>query len=129
MFQNYMLASSNGASLPDARRKAVLLHSLGPEAQNIFYTLTPRDDTYEAAIEALTARFKTAVNVSAERYRFRSRAHAPGETIDQYVSVLRELSRDCNFGAGLEDALRDQLIEKTVEPKQGQGTVAAASQC
>ena len=116
MFQNYMLAS-NGASLPDARRKAVLLHSLGPEAQNIFYTLTPRDDTYEAAIEALTARFKTAVNVSAERYRFRSRAHAPGETIDQYVSVLRELSCDCNFGAGLEDALRDQLIEKTVEPK------------
>uniref|UniRef100_A0A8C1RTY5 Uncharacterized protein n=1 Tax=Cyprinus carpio TaxID=7962 RepID=A0A8C1RTY5_CYPCA len=102
--------------LPNARKRALLIHCLGAEGQRLFYTLTVSDqgdDTYASALSAIREFFVPKVNVVAERYRFRQRSQRAGETTDQYVAALRELAATCEFGAMEDEMIRDQLVEKT----------------
>jgi len=48
--------------------------------------------------------------VVEERFHFHRRSQAVGENIAEYVAELRRLSTDCQFGAYLEEALRDRLV-------------------
>ncbi len=110
-FDNFLLAV--GEELPNARKRALLIHCLGTEGQRLFYTLNVSDqgdDTYTSALSAIRDFFVPKVNVVAERYRFRQRV---GETTDQYVAALRELAATCEFGAMEDEMIRDQLVEKT----------------
>lgn len=130
-FKNYMVASG-AFDLPAIRRKAILLNCLGLEGQRIFQTLTttddpclvpasaaagtltsPSPDVFDRAIATLEGHFKTTLNVTAARHRFRQRTQAPGETAADYVTALRSLVGACNFGDLTDDMIRDQLIEKT----------------
>ena len=66
IFDNYMLViHARGDAWPDARRRAVLLHCLGPEGQRLFYTLPEQGTTYEDAMTALVKHFVPKVNVLA----------------------------------------------------------------
>ena len=47
------------------------------------------------------------------RYKFRQRSQQAGESVIQFVMVLRELATFCSFGGLCEEMIRDQLIEKT----------------
>jgi len=100
-----------GAKWPDTRIRATLLHSVGTEAQRIFYTLTETGTTYNHAVTALRAHFVPKVNVIAERHKFRQRAQRHDETI-AHVSALREMLVLCEFGNAEQDMLRDQIVEK-----------------
>ncbi|XP_034065890.1 uncharacterized protein LOC117542374 [Gymnodraco acuticeps] len=113
MFENDLLVIDvEGAKWPDTRVRATLLHSVGTEAQRIFYTLTETGTTYNHAVTALWAHFVPKVNVIAERHKFRQRAQRHDETIAQYVSALREMIVLCAFGNAEQDMLRDQIVEK-----------------
>ncbi len=82
----------------------------------MFYTLNASDqgdDTYSSALSAIKDFFIPEVNVVAERYRFRQRSQRAGETTDQYVAALHELSATCKFGVMEDEMIRDQLVEKT----------------
>ena len=48
--------------------------------------------------------------VIAERFRFFKRQQAVGESVSEYCAVLQKLSETCDFGANLEDSLRDRLV-------------------
>ncbi|MGH0138730.1 UNVERIFIED_CONTAM: hypothetical protein FKN15_037130 [Acipenser sinensis] len=87
-------------------------HCLGVEGQRIFSTLEPADDTFKAAVDALSAHFGPQQCALLNRFQFRQRAQQPGESIVQFISALRELVQHCKFGE-LQDELMDQLIEKT----------------
>ncbi|XP_075733086.1 uncharacterized protein LOC142775529, partial [Rhipicephalus microplus] len=136
IFENFLLASGVSNCAPD-RRKALLIHSLGVEGQRIFYTLPlqssanaksgePTSDTnsgnvkytsqtqheassYDTAVTALHAHFTTTTNVVVERHRFGRRVQQVGETINEYITALRELSATCSFSSQ-EDSLRDQFV-------------------
>ena len=41
----------------------------------------------------------------------------PGESVREYVTVLHELVANCNFGQLSDELIRDQLIEKTNNPR------------
>ena len=57
------------------------------------------DDTkIDKVIQNFEEHCEPEKNVSYERYKFFSRAQESGETIDQYVTVLRKLSETCEFG-------------------------------
>ena len=121
-FNNYLLAMG-GHDFPAARKKAILLHCLGLEGQRIYDTLPERSDPpaaatdYDNAVFVLELHFTPHVNVVAERYRFRQRSQQPGESIDTYIAVLRNLSKTCKFGTMTDEMIRDQLIEKTNQTK------------
>ena len=45
-----------------------------------------------------------------ERFRFYKRNQREGETVLTYVANLKKLAAHCNFGANLNEALRDRLV-------------------
>ena len=48
--------------------------------------------------------------VTMQRYRFYSRFRQPDESVSAFVAELKHLAKDCDFGAALEDNLRDHLV-------------------
>ena len=114
-FQSYITAS--GVS-DDKEQRALLLHSAGPEVQDIFETLTVSGDKYDDAVAALDSYFIPKKNMAFERHQFRQAAQNDGETTDAYVTRLRQLIKSCEYpDAQVSDILRDQIIEKCSSPK------------
>ncbi|CAL9706462.1 unnamed protein product [Knipowitschia caucasica] len=114
MFENYMLViNATGDAWPDARKRAVLLHCLGPEGQRLFYTLPDQGDSMDSAMAALEKHFVPKVNVVACRHTFRQRVQRSDETAIQYVAALRDLAASCAFGTMEGEMIRDQLISNT----------------
>lgn len=93
ILDNYLLAiHATGNSWPDIRKRAVLLHCLGPEGQRVFYSLPEQGTTFDHAMTALEKHFIPKVNVVACRHKFRQRVQGAHETTPQYVAALRELA-------------------------------------
>ncbi|CAI5660563.1 unnamed protein product [Oreochromis niloticus] len=110
-FENYMLViNATGDAWPEARRRAVLLHCLGPEGQRLFYTLPNQGTTFAEAMTALENHFVPKVNVVACRHTFRQRVQRADETVTQYVAALRALAVPCGFGIMEGEMIRDQLV-------------------
>lgn len=117
MFENYLLAiNATGDSWPDARKRAILLHSLGTEGQRLFYTFPNTGTTFAEAMSALENHFVPKVNVVVARHRFRQRSQRADETISQFLSALRDLSSSCAYGDMESEMLRDQLVERSYAP-------------
>lgn len=117
MFENYLLAiNATGDSWPDARKRAILLHSLGTEGQRLFYTFPNTGTTFAEAMSALEDHFVPKVNVVVARHRFRQRSQRADETISQFLSALRDLSSSCAYGDMESEMLRDQLVERSYAP-------------
>ena len=49
-------------------------------------------------------------NIIYERFRFNNRDQEAGESIDTYASNLRSLSDKCNFGALIDEMMRDRIV-------------------
>lgn len=45
-----------------------------------------------------------------ERHNFNKRQQKPGETIEAYVSTLKNMARTCSFGALQDELIRDRLV-------------------
>lgn len=108
-----------------ARKKALLLHCAGPAVQDIFDTLAeveeddemftaegaPDYNEYIAALTMLDRKFLPQVNESYERHRFRRMKQTEDETVEQYIVRLKYQASLCNFGARIDDDIRDQVID------------------
>ena len=118
-FENYILAIG-GHEFMAERKKAILLHCIGVEAQRVYSTLphsgespTEGSNSYEHTVKVLKGHFQPSVNVVAERYAFRQRAQRPGEGMNNFISALRELVKTSDFGEMTDEMIRDQVVEKT----------------
>ena len=78
----------------------------------------PTDDTnvYDIACTLLDNHFIPKQNKRYERHIFRSSHQKSDETISQYVTRLRTLSKSCEF-PDVNDELVDQVIEKSHSKK------------
>ncbi|XP_049514030.1 uncharacterized protein LOC119431848 [Dermacentor silvarum] len=123
MFKVCLVASGASEFSPE-RRRALLLHSLGPEGQRIFNTLSVSQaaekteeekgsaatpDMYESAVAALAKHFDTTCNLVVEHHQFHCRIQSPGESIQEYMTALTELAVKCLF-TSQEESLRDQFV-------------------
>uniref|UniRef100_A0A096M9H1 Retrotransposon gag domain-containing protein n=1 Tax=Poecilia formosa TaxID=48698 RepID=A0A096M9H1_POEFO len=68
-------------------------------------------DTFSSAVDALEKHFTPKVNIVVERHAFRKRTQSPHETVEQYVTALRDLASKCDFDDKTEEMIRDQLVE------------------
>lgn len=105
-----MLMGFSADALPDKRKTAILVHSLGTEGQCVLGALGSAT-TFEATVKLLTDHFSGKQRVLIRRYRLRKRHQRPGESIQTVVADLRELARACEYGALHDQMIRDQLIE------------------
>ncbi|KAM3956741.1 uncharacterized protein ACR2FA_009314 [Aphomia sociella] len=70
----------------------------------------PAKKTFEQLTSILEKHLQPKPSILAERYKFRQRKQGSSETVSDYVAVLKKLSKTCEFGAWLEDSLRDQFV-------------------
>ncbi|XP_044182144.1 uncharacterized protein K02A2.6-like [Acropora millepora] len=96
------------------QRRALLLHSAGPDIQDIFDVLadTGSAKDYQKAEDALTRHFVTQINTPYERHLFREMVQGEDETIDQFAIRLRRKAQQCDYGDQMEAQIRDQIISK-----------------
>eukprot|EP00112_Aurelia_sp_Birch-Aquarium-sp1_P009823 Seg2131.1 transcript_id=Seg2131.1/GoldUCD/mRNA.D3Y31 product="putative protein K02A2.6" protein_id=Seg2131.1/GoldUCD/D3Y31 len=100
-----------------AQKKALLLHCGGMGMQDIYYTFPETEaeegeDAFTVAVRLLDQYFSPQINVPYERHLIRNTNQMPSETIDQYVTRLRQRAEYCEFGTSTGEQIRDQVIEK-----------------
>ena len=101
-------------SVEDDKKVAILLISIEASTDDrradILAPVDPSTKTFDQLTATLNKHFKPKRVQIAERFYFRKRSQAAGETIGEYDAALRKLATHCNFGNNLEDKLRDQLV-------------------
>ena len=99
------------------QKKAVLLTNLPTETyqlpKDLMAPILLREDslTYDTIVERLQKQLKPQKSVLVTRYEFDNRARNAGETVSQYVAVLKHLATDCKFNDAMRlKRLRDRLV-------------------
>ena len=100
--------------VPDAKKVAVLLSTIGAPTYSLLSDLVAPDPPGEKSlaeiVEALCRHFEPKGTVIAERFHFRKRDQAMGESMADFDAALRKLAIHCNFADTLEDTLRDRFV-------------------
>lgn len=70
----------------------------------------PGDKSYDEIVATLKGHYSPKPLIIAERFRFNKRNQEEGESISQFVAVLKQLSEHCEFGRSMSDTIRDRLV-------------------
>ena len=100
--------------MAEGKQVAVFLSVLGSKTylllRNLLTPETPKDKTFDELVTVLKEHFEPKPLIISERFHFYRREQAVNESISDYVVDLRRLTTHCEFGAFLEDALRDRFV-------------------
>ncbi|XP_029348394.1 uncharacterized protein LOC103308315, partial [Acyrthosiphon pisum] len=98
---------------------AIFLHIIGEDAREVFDTFETEGEVTELdkAIELFDLFYKQKINECVEAYKFNIREQKVGETFGEYLSALRKLSENCNFGTMKDRLIRDRVVAGIVDKK------------
>ena len=113
MWLNYEIAS--GLDQQDTKKRvATLLTIIGKEAVKIFNTFKWEAEADKENIEKVLAQFEKYCtprkNITYERYIFHTRKQKAKENVDEYVTSLKILAANCEFGSIEESLIKDMLV-------------------
>ena len=114
---------------------SLLYLSIGTEGRRLLTQKFPHDNIYDLTTLKLWKMMEIALirprNITFDRYVFFSRKQKKGETVEQFYSILKELSENCDFENREEAIIRDifitnmldndiqrELLRDTVEPER-----------
>ena len=101
-------------NIPADKKVPIFLNCIGVTTYGLLRSLVapanPKDKDLGELAATLKAHFEPKHLVIAERFHFHKRSQASGETVAEYLAVLRKLAARCSFGTYLEEALRDRLV-------------------
>lgn len=96
------------------RQRAILISVVGAPTYSLLRNLIspekPKDKTYEQVVLILKNHFNPQPSEIVQRYKFDSRTRKLEESVTEYVAELRRLAQNCNYGATLEEMLRDRIV-------------------
>ena len=108
--QQFFIANDIG----EGKKKSILLSNIGPAVYHTLGNLVaprkPSQETYTHLVEQMSTFYNPKLLVTMQRYRFFSLFCQPNKSVSAFVVELRSLAKDCDFGASLEDNLRDKLV-------------------
>lgn len=108
--EQYFIAND----VPETKKVAAFLSTMGAKAYELLRNLvapdSPKDKRFRDLVKTLRAHLKPKPLVIAERFKFYKRTQQEEESVAEYMVSLKQLSTHCEFGAFLNDALRDQLV-------------------
>ena len=110
-FNNYRLASKLFKDEEEVQ-VASLLYAMGPSADNLIKTLNLTEaekKKYAEVVKALDNHFIPLRNVIHVRAQFHKREQKGGETIEEYLRSLYDLSEHADF-KDKEDMIRDRIV-------------------
>ena len=112
-YQIYMKASGLSGK-PKAQRLAILLNLAGEDAIEVYnhFKYFPIEDPSDpdVVLEKFKQFCSPKSNEVYERHRFWSVDIAMYDGIDLAVSELRTRAKDCHFGEGEDDMIRDKIV-------------------
>lgn len=113
VYEDYILVT--GISEKDKRIQAATLRSvMGNECRhNYRHNLNLSEEEQgdpKKILDALEKYFKPAKNVIYERYLFRSCKHEEGQSIDTFVTRLREKAATCEYGQLKDEMIHDKIV-------------------
>ena len=107
-------SNSDAVTARKNKRRAILLSVMGNTTyglvRNLLSPAKPAEKSYDDIVKVLRDHYRPATSVTVNRYRFHTRLRKSGESVADYVSDLRKLADDCDFGANLEVQLCDRLV-------------------
>ena len=108
-FQHYLVAAKL-KNEEDEVKVSTLLTLIGADAHRIYTTFTWTAPDDKQKLDEVLKKFdeycNPRKNTIFERFRFNSRQQQGGESLDQFVSSLRQLAANCDF----ENVTPDQLL-------------------
>ncbi|KAF2892647.1 hypothetical protein ILUMI_13526 [Ignelater luminosus] len=121
-FNIYLKATGLDAK-DDESKIAIFLQHAGKEAQRKFqiFKLTEENrKKYDSVIKAFKDYWKLMKNETYDRYKFFSRNQQVGESFDDFLTDIKLLAMDCNFGTLEESLLRDKIVHGILDavPKE-----------
>ncbi len=101
------------------------LSVIGSKTYNLLRSLVqpnkPGDCLLKDIVALLQEHYAPKPLIIAERFRFHKRNQVEGESIAQFVAVLKQLSEHCEFGTALNDTIRDRFVcglrSKTIQKR------------
>ena len=92
------------------RKRALLLHYGGQELYDIYETLEDTGTDYITLKDKLTEYFEPKKNTEYSIYKFRQAKQDNNESIDKYVTKLKQLALDCDFD-DKDKEIKSQVIQ------------------
>ena len=96
------------------KERAILLSTCGAQTYKLVRSLVapqkPTEFSYSELVKKVSDHYHPKPSVTVQRFTFNSRARKPSEPIAVYIAELRRLSQDCEFGATLEEMVRNRLV-------------------
>lgn len=87
---------------------------MGPEGykliRNLCVPAKPRETSLKDLAALIHNHQNPRPNVISERFKFKQRKQAHGESIGAFVAALKQISLGCDFGDSLSLNLRDQIV-------------------
>lgn len=100
--------------IEDTKKVALFLTLIGGEAYGVLKDLLspalPSEKTYSDLKTVLINHYSPKRLVIAERYKFYNTSQDSNEDIKAYQAKLKNISKHCEFGRFLEEALRDRFV-------------------
>ncbi|TWW77348.1 hypothetical protein D4764_12G0007380 [Takifugu flavidus] len=92
------------------RRKDILLSAVGSQTYSLMRNLISPpnrvgDKTFDELVKLLKDHFNPKPSEIVQRCKFNSRYRKQGETVMEFVAVLRKLAQDCNYGDKLSEMI------------------------
>ena len=95
-------------------RSSVLLMVIGEEADKLAQTFefaTGEDKTDdEVLLKKFEDHFKGKTNLTMERHKFNQRIQQPGESFDSFLTDLKAIAENCEFGALCDGLIKDRIV-------------------
>lgn len=104
-FSNYLIATKQSEH-PEERKVAMLLHMLGVEVVQIYQSFNKAPKKLDDALKLFEEYFAPKKNTSLARNTFLSRRQMPGESLEAYITSLKNLATPCEF-----ETLSDSLVK------------------
>lgn len=128
MWENYGVLTDL-ASQPEPYQTALLLHCLGPEGVRIYnglkFNTEDEGKICTLILQKLDLHFLGVTREFFERFKFNQRSQEAGESIEQYITLLRTMSKSCGFCACMkEKLLMDRLLLGVVDDRMREQMMA-----
>lgn len=107
-FENYLIASET-LKKSDEIKCAQLLHFLGDDALQIYNSFTFLEEEkgkFDILVKKFDQHFIPKKNLTYERYKFFKSRQAATESIEQFVTELKNQAKQCEF-----ENLQDEMIK------------------
>ena len=97
-----------------AKKRAILLSSVGPPTFCLMRSLVLPESLDSFSYDNLVSKVKThkepAPSVIVRHFQFNTCNQKAGESIAEYIAVLRKAAEHCNYSDSLSEMIQDRLV-------------------